>query len=451
MIDGGYCIGCGACAAVSGSTARMRLDELGMFRADLDETAGVSPSICPFGPGAPDEDVISSSLYKGLPKHPFIGHHLNCYAGYVSSGNYRARGSSGGIGKWLLVQLLEKGMVDQVIQVSATTSSPGGPLYRYVVCDSPDEIRAGAKSAYHPIEMSGVLEIIRNRDSRYAITGVPCFIKAIRLLQRNDPLFRERVRYTLGIVCGHLKASAYADMLAWQLEVPPGELGAIEFREKLPGLPANHKGIRATNRNHTHESEVKSVRSLFGGDYNLGFFQYNACDFCDDVVGETADISIGDAWLPEYMSDPQGTSVMVVRNPEIASLLSAARDEGELCLEEITADRVAKSQAGGLRQRREGLAYRLHMVDTEGRWRPDKRVKPSQNHLSRKRRRVYELRRLISMRSHGAFKRAVELNDFSSFRQTMAPLISALGEASAPGLFVRVLNGLKRRASKLLS
>jgi len=237
-------------------------------------------------------------------------------------------------------------------------------------------------------------------------------------------------------------------MLGWQLGVPPGELGAIEFREKLPNLPANHKGIRATPRNGAPPSEVKSVRSIFGGDYNLGFFQYNACDFCDDVVAETSDISVGDAWLPEYMNDPQGTSVLVVRNPEIAALVDAARADGSLHLDEISADRVATSQAGGLRQRRDGLAYRLLMADKEGRWRPEKRVKPSANHLSKRRRRVYELRRLISLKSHGAFRTAVEKNDFSSFREVMAPMISELNKASAPGFFTRVINGLKRRVAR---
>ena len=36
-----------------------------------------------------------------------------------------------------------------------------------------------------------------------------------------------------------------------------------------------------------------------------------ACEFCDDVVGETADMSVGDAWLPGYVSDWRGTSVVV--------------------------------------------------------------------------------------------------------------------------------------------
>lgn len=41
---------------------------------------------------------------------------------------------------------------------------------------------------------------------------------------------------------------------------------------------------------------------------------YKACDFCDDVFAETADIALGDAWLPEYVQDGNGTNVVVTRN-----------------------------------------------------------------------------------------------------------------------------------------
>ena len=52
---------------------------------------------------------------------------------------------------------------------------------------------------------------------------------------------------------------------------------------------------------------------LADGDWGAGFFQNPACDWCDDVVGETADVSFGDAWVEPYSSDGRGTNVMVVK------------------------------------------------------------------------------------------------------------------------------------------
>src|SRR5690606_38702641 len=42
------------------------------------------------------------------------------------------------------------------------------------------------------------------------------------------------------------------------------------------------------------------------GDWGAGFLQNPACDFCDDVVAETADIAFGDAWVEPYASDGPG-------------------------------------------------------------------------------------------------------------------------------------------------
>src|SRR5207253_6440765 len=114
---------------------------------------------------------------------------------------------------------------------------------------------------------------------------------------------------------------------------------------------------------------------LADGDWGAGFFQNPACNWCDDVVAETADISFGDAWVEPYSSDGRGTNVVIVRTRELHGLIENARANGHLQLEPVDADFVIQTQAAGLRHRRDGLAYRLT-------WRkrgvvPVKRVAPS--------------------------------------------------------------------------
>ena len=142
-------------------------------------------------------------------------------------------------------------------------------------------------------------------------------------------------------------------MIAWQFGVAPGKLAHIDFRKKLPGARANEKGVAVESMDvETDDADPDIVQNLFGTNYNHGFFQYNACNFCDDVVGETADISVGDAWLEEYLEDGAGTNVVVVRDPVIHQLIEKAIDERRLHFEKVSADKVAESQAGGFRQRR---------------------------------------------------------------------------------------------------
>jgi hypothetical protein len=120
------------------------------------------------------------------------------------------------------------------------------------------------------------------------------------------------------------------------------------------------------------------------------------------VVGETADVSFGDAWVEPYSSDGRGTNVMVVRTRALVDMVEQARSDGRLQLEPADADFIARTQAAGLRHRRDGLAYRLT-------WRkgltPRKRVEPSAA-LPLRRKLVYRLRYGIARWSPRLFRLA---------------------------------------------
>ena len=143
---------------------------------------------------------------------------------------------------------------------------------------------------------------------------------------------------------------------------------------------------------------------LADGDWGSGFFMNSACNFCDDVVAETADISFGDAWVEPYSSDGRGTNVVVVRSPVIENLVADAIKESRLSLEAVDGKFVAQTQAAGFRQRREGLAYRLTW------WRkgvkPCKRVAPDSQTPAKQRKLIYRMRYFISAWSHRVFRLA---------------------------------------------
>jgi hypothetical protein len=139
---------------------------------------------------------------------------------------------------------------------------------------------------------------------------------------------------------------------------------------------------------------------LGDGDWGAGFFQNSACNFCDDVLAETADISFGDAWVEPYSSDWRGTNVVVVRSPLLRDLVEQGITADKLELRPVDADYIANTQAAGFRQRREGLAYRLTW--RRGGLKPRKRVAPS-NQLPFQRKLIYRLRYRISAWSHRMF------------------------------------------------
>jgi len=457
VLNGGYCIGCGACAAVAPGV-QMRLNEYGQYVAqmadarELGRTPMKPSSVCPFADGNPDEDQLSESLFGPCDAvHPTVGRALAAYAGSVTDQSFRAKTTSGGVASWFLASLLERRIVDHVLHVGACdVDRAGPPLFAYHVSSTPQEVLQRAKSRYYPIEMSGVLSHVMTTPGRYALVGLPCFVKAVRLSALQSATIRDRIVITLGLVCGHLKSTAFADMLAWQCGVEPPHLRRIDFRTKQSGAPANHYAVTVESDEPGKQAVTRPVAGLFGTDWGMGFFKPRACDFCDDVVGETADISVGDAWLPEYTNDPAGTSIVVVRHPRAQALIESGIEAGELSLDRITLDDVAKSQEGGIRHRRVGLAYRLAEAEARGLATPRKRVKPDRSHLTRRQQSVFRLRQQLSELSHVAFQRAVHVGDFAVFRKEMRPLVRRYKAASRGWFLVRVLRRLMSIVKKRL-
>ena len=418
MVRSGLCVGCGSCAE------RMRWDRNGFLKPDQDAPAPQSfAQQCPFSPLAPNEDEIAGDRFASAPtSDPRIGRFEAAYVGHVAELSFRPNGSSGGLTSWVAAELLRTGMVDGVAHV-APADPKTGRHFAYRISRSLGELNAGAKSRYYPVDSSEVLTEIRQRPGRYAIIGIPCFIKAIHLLRRVDPLIRERITHTLGLFCGHMKSSALIESFAWQLGTELGRVQAIDYRIKDETRPANWY------RAHLDLDDGKAAEQdwwhLADGDWGAGFLQNPACDWCDDVVGETADISFGDAWVEPYSSDGRGTNVVIVRSKELRELIERGRSDGNLALEPVDAEFVVRTQAAGLRHRRDGLAYRLT-------WRrglmPAKRVHPSAA-LPLRRKLVYRLRYLIGRTSHPILRIA---------RALRMPVIYTLWARSALRLYQSV-------------
>lgn len=434
VVEGGYCIGCGLCAALSGAESRMELDRYGLYRPRLVEPGSSGcegPSlwdVCPFGEQAATEDEVATELFASdCLRHPALGYYAATYAGHVREGTYRERGSSGGLGSWVPCELLRRGMVDAVVHVkSCIPDARDGRLFRYAVSESVEAVREGAKSRYYPVELSAVARWVRERPGCYAVVGLPCFVKGLRLLGRADRVVRKRVRFLVGLVCGHLKSTRFADLFAWQCGIAPEALRAIDFRMKLAGRKAYQYGVEVVGERDGNEvREVRPNTDFFGHSWGHGLLKYPACDYCDDVFAETADLTLGDAWLKPYTVDSRGGNVVVVRHPELGELLEAASGEGRLALERLSPRQVARSQDAGLRHRREGTAYRLWLKEQRGEWHPPKRVRSRRWHLSSRRREILRLRMELATASHEAFLDAVAAERFDVFRERMTPLLDA--------------------------
>lgn len=419
VVSGGYCVGCGACA-YNNPDAQMAKDKYGLlipvFNTSNSKTAD---AVCPFSSNI-NEDKLGVDLYsESNPHHEKrIGYYQNLYAGHVKVDGYRERGSSGGMVSWIVEELLNRGLIDGAIHVGNSDSDNG--IFGYKISHSISEMRSNAKSKYYPTSFNQVLEIVSNDKKKYAFIGIPCYIKAARLLCLEHPDLNESLKYFIGIFCGHLKSAAFAELLGWQQGVSPTNLVDIDFRVKTPGVDASNYSIKASS-NDNYTSTAKNSE-LYGTDWGLGLFKPKACEWCDDISAETADVVLGDAWLPEYTSDSMGTNVIIVRNSIINELIKTAQAEKRLIIDHLGVDKIIQSQAANYRHRQEGLSVRMEYAEREGVWHPRKRVKTDDYSVSAKRKKIYLLRMVISEKSHQHFLKAKQKKSLLYFMIKMLPL-----------------------------
>ncbi len=422
-IERGMCIGCGACAIASRGTISLGLDPIiRIYQANLNDAdeqiRRKASRVCPFSDESPNENELSVPQgFRGMRYHSEIGWHIRALAGRVADDSYLTNSSSGGMASWFTASLVRQGLVDFVLSVGRGGNNDGRELFSYGVNGDPTET-ATRKSHYYASTLHEVLRTVHEIPGRYAIVGVPCYIKAARALTREDRVLSERLVAFVGLVCGHMKSQAFAESMAWQVGVPPDVLQEVDFRIKVPGRPSSEYDFGA--RAATWEPwKSAPTRSLIGGNWGHSAFQPEACNFCDDVVGETADISFGDAWLPQFESDSRGTNLVITRNSRFDELISEGLANGEIHIVPLEADAAARSQAGGFRHRREGLAVRLADDVGRGLSVPTKRVSPEASMVTPRRMELIRQRRRMAALSHEAHYLALQRQDLRAYLAIM--------------------------------
>lgn len=378
------CPGCGACSSICPQkTLAIQWNIYGEYVAvdqhnRCSKKCTVCLQVCPFAPDVENEDAIGRELFSGVAgiQHRLeTGYYLHSYVGY--SDIHRLNGASGGLATWTLEKLLEEKRVDYAVCVSP--NSERDKLFKYVICSKPEQVRACAKSCYYPVEMSEIISKILSQEGRYAVIGLPCFVKALRLMKGRNRILKRRIKHIFGIVCGQQKGKYFAEYCSALKGGSPKKLISVHFREKDESRQASDYGMRYIVGNEQGCLQEGVVYWSEGVDkaWLNGYFKINACNYCDDVFAELADVTFLDAWLPEYSHDWRGTSIVIVRNPDMQNLLEKGQSNKELFLASLEINRAIQSQAGGVNNKRVGLSNRLAWAAKRKLNVPLKRVQPS--------------------------------------------------------------------------
>ena len=419
VILNGYCIGCGACQIEN--NVKTKENSYGMYYPDIEDIGNLDSKVCPFSNNSLNENALSEKYFKNIDNikhHKHIGYYLELYAGFVKDDNIRMRATSGGITKWILYNLYKNNEIDGVIHV--TRKKDSNTLFEYSIGYTKEEIFNGSHSAYYTNNFSAVMNKIlnENNDKKYAFIGVPCYCKSIRLLCEQYDILKNKIKYVLGILCGHMKTKNYAKFMAWESKLNPTKLSYVNFRRKSNTNAADYIFHSKDNR---REVAVKRNK-LDGGNYNIPHMKYKACDFCEDVFGYCADVVLGDAWLAKYKKDPKGTNVVIVRNPYINTLLQSE----ELKLDILNEIDIIRSQGSSYSHRIEEIGYRIYLESLKKSWVPNKMANPIDKLKNKNREEIQKLRMEIRDKSHEYFLEALNKRNLNVYKVKIGALVKKL-------------------------
>jgi coenzyme F420 hydrogenase subunit beta len=331
------CTGCGTCDALCPKKAiKLGIDKTkGVYvpriNKDICNNCGFCYDVC--SGYKVEYNKVNQEIYGKEPENILIGNYQNCYTAYSRNTKIRYNSSSGGLITQLLIYALEKEIITGALVTRMNKCKPLEP--EPFIARTKEEIIEASKSKYCPVPVNIVLrEILESKEEeKFAVVGLPCHINGIRIAENKSKKLKNKIVLHLGIFCNHTPNFHGTDLYLKKLNIKKEDVKKIDYRGE--GWPGTMKIITL--------SGTSKISDYWGfiGSY---FFYPKRCLMCGDCFCEIADISFGDAWLPELKGDKVGRSMIISRSEIGESILQKMSEENYIELNRISSTEVIQSQ-----------------------------------------------------------------------------------------------------------
>jgi len=339
VVKNNLCTGCGTCISLCPCSAieLFKDDSKGVYLPRLSEEkcnqCGICFDVCPGH--SVDFKGLSLSIFGQEPTDTLLGNYLECYIGHATDYDIRYNSASGGLVTAILTFALEEGMIDGALVTRMKNGNPLEP--EPFIARTREEIISASKSKYCPVPANIALKEILSKEGKYAVVGLPCHVHGIRKAEALNKQLSQRIALRVGIFCSSVPSFKATEFLLRRMKLKTGEIEALEYRGE--GWPGN-MSLKLKNS----KTELIPYPEYWDGFGNL-FFPFR-CKLCVDWLSKLADISCGDAWLPELAIDKIGQSVVVARSREGSDILQSMISQARVKLTKVAADKIIQSQGG---------------------------------------------------------------------------------------------------------
>ena len=359
FIQSDLCTSCGVCVGVCPVSCIHMIETSDGFRPLIDESrclpkCDLCSKVCPPLNNWYTKNQISE--YRKNTYGSLCGQHINLYTGWSNDFGIRRSGTPGGLATHIVKFLFENEEIDSVILVRSKKDSPLG-LESYLGLNVRD-IYQGAKSKYQLVSFDKSLQEARTKKvKKLAIVGLPCHIQAIHRAEEYDSFLKNRVAIKIGIFCGY---NATRDFLRFFIEkenLHEKDIVRVKYRE---GNWYNSDYVIFETRDKIFKFSFRT--SYLNAIWKGHLFLQKACAFCPDVVGESADISLGDAWLPEFSANEEGVSLCLTKSEKGEGIINKMLRYKELILIKRSIEDLFTAQFSQFLFKKQKRFYRQEMA-----------------------------------------------------------------------------------------
>lgn len=339
--DSFLCYGCGTCNVVCNHNAiEMYYDNIGRLLPHINDKC-VQCGLC--GEICPSLDIKRIQLPNTDDK--YVGKILGVWTGRANDEIVYDNSQSGGLVTATIKYLFETGKIDAAIMCRVEDAIEYTP--KVVAVTSIDELYLCQKSSYVPIDIvSGLNDV--EQYANIAIVGTGCHIEGIRALQIYKKEYKEKIKYTLGLICDRTLCKTATDVLYGDVLIEGKK--RIVWRDKS----INYKNARLLIKTENDDiMEIPTWKRFALKDA----FTNPRCRICFDKLNVHADIVYGDPWGMSNVDWEKGMSVVITRTTKGAEVISNLMNSNYAVLNPATLKEFLSGQH--IEQRRKDVSSAL--------------------------------------------------------------------------------------------